>query len=151
MRSRFLPTDRLALLQRPRDSLHEFLRFQPLPRPTRSDARQLPHLLRELPRPGLAAYHGQGGHRVEFVRYAPADASIAINKTQSFRPVRQAVWEFRIGGYQILDKYLKSRKGRVLSLDEITHVSAVADSLAFTIDQMERIDIAYRAAFPEQS
>ncbi|MBV9861587.1 MAG: hypothetical protein JO267_05510 [Alphaproteobacteria bacterium] len=51
----------------------------------------------------------------------------------------------------MLDKYLKSRKGRVLSLDEIEHVGAVADSLAFTIDQMAEIDAAYRAAFPDQT
>jgi hypothetical protein len=48
------------------------------------------------------------------------------------------------------DKYLKSRKGRRLSLDEINHVAAVADSLAFTIDQMAKIDAAYKAVFPEQ-
>lgn len=107
------------------------------------------HLLRELPRRRLAEYHGRGDHRVEAVRYAPIEQAIAINKTQSFRPVPLPVWEFRIGGYQVLDKYLKSRKGRVLSLDEIEHVSAVADSLAFTIDQMARIDAAYRAAFPD--
>jgi len=108
------------------------------------------HLLRELPRRGLAAYHGRGDHTVGAVRYAPADQAIAINKTQSFRPVPQEVWDFHIGGYQVLDKYLKSRKGRVLSLDEIEHVGAIADSLAFTIGQMARIDVAYRAAFPAQ-
>jgi type ISP restriction-modification system protein/N-6 DNA methylase len=106
------------------------------------------HLLRELPRRGLAAYHGRGDHTVEAVRYAPADEAIAINTTQSFRPVPQAVWDFHIGGYQVLDKYLKSRKGRVLSLDEIDHLGAVADSLAFTTEQMARIDAAYLAAFP---
>ena len=108
------------------------------------------HLLRELPRAGLAAYHGRGDHRVEAVRYAPAEQAIGINKTQSFRPVPQAVWGFHIGGYQVLDKYLKSRKGRLLSLDEINHFGAIADSLAFTIDQMARIDDAYRSAFPDQ-
>jgi predicted helicase len=107
------------------------------------------HLLRELPRRGLAAYHGRGEHNVEAVRYAPADQAIAINKTQFFKPVPQAVWDFHIGGYQVLDKYLKSRKDRVLSLDEINHVGAVADSLSFTIDQMARIDEAYGAAFPD--
>ena len=50
----------------------------------------------------------------------------------------------------MLDKYLKSRKGRTLSLDEINHVAAVADTLAFTIDQMARIDEAYLAAFPDR-
>ena len=71
-----------------------------------------------------------------------SEQAIAINKSQSFRPVPEAVWEFHIGGYQVLDKYLKSRKGRALSLDEIKHVGAVADSLAFTIEQMARIDEA---------
>jgi predicted helicase len=106
------------------------------------------HLLRNLPRSNLAAYHGKGDHAVEFVRYSEAEQSVAINKTQSFQPVLPAVWNFHIGGYQVLDKYLKSRKGRKLSLDEIDHVAKVADSLAFTSDQMARIDEAYRAAFP---
>jgi hypothetical protein len=80
----------------------------------------------------------------------PQEQAIAVNKTQSFMPVPQAVWDFHIGGYQVLDKYLKSRKGRQLSLDEINHVAAVADSLGFTIDQMAKIQTAYKAAFPEQ-
>ena len=61
-----------------------------------------------------------------------------------------AVWDFHIGGYRVLDKYLKSRKRRVLSLDEINHIGAIADSLAFTIEQMARIDEAYKAAFAER-
>jgi len=106
------------------------------------------HLLREFPGGHLAAYNGKGDHAVEFVRYSESDQSIAINNTQSFRPVPQAVWDFHIGGYQVLDKYLKSRKGRKLSLDEIDHVAKVADALAFTIDQIAKIDDAYLAAFP---
>lgn len=51
----------------------------------------------------------------------------------------------------MLDKYLKSRRGRTLSLDEINHVACVADALAFTIEQMAKIDAAYRAAFPDQT
>jgi hypothetical protein len=108
------------------------------------------HLLRGLPRRKLATYHGKGDHSIEAVRYVPADEAVAINKTQFFRPVPSDVWNFHIGGYQVLDKYLKSRKGRVLSLDEINHVGAIADSLAFTGAQMARIDEAYRAAFPER-
>ena len=103
--------------------------------------------MREWPRKGLAKYHGKGDNTVEAVRYSPQEQAIAINKTQHFRPVPEDVWNFHIGGYQVLDKYLKSRKGRKLSLDEIDHVAAVADSLAFTIEQMARIDKAYRAAF----
>ena len=50
----------------------------------------------------------------------------------------------------MLDKYLKARKGRKLSLDEINHVAAVADSLAFTIEQMAKIDKAYQSAFGQR-
>jgi predicted helicase len=106
------------------------------------------HLLRKLPRKNLATYHGKGSHEVEAVRYSPQEQAVWINKTQHFAPVPEDVWTFHIGGYQVLDKYLKSRKGRVLSLDEIEHVSAVADALAFTIAQMAEIDAAYTAAFP---
>lgn len=108
------------------------------------------HLLRELPRTGLAAYHGKGDHSVEAVRYSPEEQAVWINKTQFFKPMPEAVWEFHIGGYQVLDKYLKSRKGRTLSLDEINHVGAIADSLAFTIEQMTKIDEVYKAAFAQR-
>jgi predicted helicase len=105
------------------------------------------HLLREFPRKGLGKYHGKGDNEVEAVRYSPQEQAIAINGMQSFKPVPEDVWNFHIGGYQVLDKYLKSRKGRKLTLDEIDHVAAVADSLAFTIEQMAKIDKAYRKAF----
>ncbi len=106
------------------------------------------HLLRDVPRRGLATYHGKGDHAVETVQYVPADHALHINAEQCFKPVPQEVWDFHIGGYQVLDKYLKSRKGRTLSLDEITHIGAVADALAFTIEQMQLIDAAYLKAFP---
>ena len=105
------------------------------------------HLLRDLSNYGLADYHGKDDHRIEAVRYSAIEQAIHINKTRCFRPVPQDVWESHIGGYQVLDKYLKSRKGRTLSLDEIGHVAKVADCLAFTIDQMAAIDDAYKAAF----
>jgi SAM-dependent methyltransferase len=109
------------------------------------------HLLRDsLPRLKLASYVGKGDDRVEAVRRDAGDGTVWINAAQGFRPVPQAVWDFRIGGYQVLDKYLKSRKGRTLSLDEIRHVARICDALAFTIEQMARIDAAYLAAFPDR-
>lgn len=151
-----------AILHAPtyRDRYAEFLRID-FPRilfaQTRADFDALAalgsaliaaHLLREdMDRRGLAAYHGKGDHEVEAVRYSREEAAVWINKTQCFKPVPQEVWDFHIGGYRALDKYLMSRKGRALSLDEQKHVGAVADSLAFTLLQMEKIDAAWRAAF----
>ena len=107
------------------------------------------HLLRDLPKRGLGDFHGRGNNTVEHVRWSAEDSRISINRTQSFALVPEAVWNFHIGGYQVIDKYLKSRKGRTLSLDEINHVGRIADALAFTIDQMERIDAAYGEIFPQ--
>jgi predicted helicase len=86
------------------------------------------HLLQELPRRGLADYPVRGDQHVDFVRYLPERQTVCINERQFFKPVPEDVWAFHIGSYQVLDKYLKSRKGRALSLDEINHVSAIADS-----------------------
>lgn len=107
------------------------------------------HLMREMPKRGLGDYHGKGDNTVEQVRWSAEDQRISINRTQSFAPVPEAVWNFHIGGYQVIDKYLKSRKDRELSLDEITHVGRICDALAFTIDQMTKIDTAYTNAFPD--
>jgi predicted helicase len=110
------------------------------------------HLLKSVPRsdPRLGDYIGKGDHVVEAVRYSPQEATVWINKTQGFANLPQAVWDFHIGGYQVIDKYLKSRKGRVLNLDEQGHVGDIAESLNFTIAQMAKIDVAYRKAFPDQ-
>lgn len=107
------------------------------------------HLLRDVPQKGLGGFWGKGDYSVEKPTYAEADQSILINKTQYFKPVPKAVWEFHIGGYQVIDKYLKSRKGRTLSLDEIENVTNICNVLQFTIDAMAEIDAIYRRAFPD--
>lgn len=105
------------------------------------------HLLRAVPKRGLGGFEGRGDERVEAVRYSPGERRIHINATQGFADVPPEVWGYTIGGYQVLDKYLKSRRGRVLSLDEIENVEAVANVLAHTIELVTEIDAAYRAAF----
>jgi len=108
------------------------------------------HLLRDVARAGLGKYQGKGHNEVEKPRYVDAEQSIWINETQKFVPVPQEVWDFHIGGYQVLSKFLKDRKGRTLTLDEINNVENVANVLAFTIDQMVKIDRAYLLAFPDR-
>jgi len=98
---------------------------------------------------GLGAYRGKGDNVVAKPRYSSAEHAVWINDTNHFVDVPQAVWDFTIGGYQVIDKYLKSRKGRTLSLDEIENVENVVNILDFTIGQMTKIDEAYAQAFGE--
>jgi len=53
------------------------------------------------------------------------------------------VWEYRVGAYQVMEKYLKDRKGRNLSLDEINHYIKVAKAIQLTIGLQGKIDEVY--------
>ena len=57
-----------------------------------------------------------------------------------FRGVPEEVWDFRIGGYQVCHKWLKDRKGRTLSEDDIEHYQKIVVALSETISIMADID-----------
>jgi predicted helicase len=97
------------------------------------------HLLKDIPgQPQVEIT--KGSDLVEKPTYNGPEQRLYINPKQYFAPVPEDVWNFHIGGYQVLDKYLKSRKGRELSLDEIENVMNVVKVLRFTIDRMQEID-----------
>lgn len=52
----------------------------------------------------------------------------------------EAVWNFHIGGYQVCEKWLKDRKGRTLSKEDIAHYQKIVVALAETIRLMKEID-----------
>ena len=107
------------------------------------------HLVKEVPKLGLGAFIGKGDYTVEKPAYSEVEQMVTINKTQFFKTVPRDVWEFHIGGYQVIDKYLKSRKGRTLTLDEIENVTNICNVLQFTIIRMGEIDALYQKAFPD--
>ncbi|MFM6309156.1 MAG: type ISP restriction/modification enzyme, partial [Dolichospermum sp.] len=73
----------------------------------------------------------------------PNKQQIAINQDCYFSGIPQIVWEFKIGGYQVLDKWLKDRKNakRELSIEEINHYQKIVIALTETLQIMEEIDI----------
>jgi hypothetical protein len=97
------------------------------------------HLLKDIPaQPQVEIIRGSG--LVEKPAYNALEQRLYINPQQYFAPVPADVWNFHIGGYQVLDKYLKSRRGRELSLDEVENVMHVVKVSRFTIDRMQEID-----------
>ncbi|MBI3377390.1 MAG: N-6 DNA methylase [Nitrospirae bacterium] len=100
------------------------------------------HLLKssELDAP-TAKFEGKGNDKVEKPRYEKG--KLYINKDQYFEGISHEVWEYQIGGYQVCDKWLKDRKGRPLSLDDITHYCKVVTALKKTIEVQSKIDSAY--------
>jgi len=49
-------------------------------------------------------------------------------------------YEFPIGGYQACEQWLKDRKGRTLTKDDIAHYHKIVVALAETIRLMAEID-----------
>jgi Type ISP C-terminal specificity domain len=71
---------------------------------------------------------------------------VFINDTQCFSGITPELWAHRVGGYQVLEKWLKDRKGRELSFDDITHYTRVCAALERTRSAMLEIDNAVMAA-----
>lgn len=83
-----------------------------------------------------------GDFVVDKVRYDDQHQRVYINKTQYFEKVPQAVWEFHVGGYQVCQKWLKDRKQRALSFEDIRHYAKTVMALGETIRLMQEIDQA---------
>lgn len=102
------------------------------------------HLLKspELDLP-VARFQGKGDNRVIKLRYDNKEEKLFINETQYFEGIKLDVFQYQIGGYQILDKWLKDRKERILSLYEIQTYCKIVTSIQKTMDIQQAIDRIY--------
>lgn len=104
------------------------------------------HLVEEGAQPGTI-YPVVGENRVELVKYSSSEQNsktgrLWINSAQYFDHVPRAAWAFHIGGYQVCRKWLKDRRGRALSAEEIAHYQRIVAILAQTTALMQAIDEA---------
>lgn len=105
------------------------------------------HLMRKST-PAISNYPIPGDDLIDQVRYtAPHQAGseigrVWINKTQYFEGVTAEVWSSEVGGYQVLQKWLKDRKGKTLSYQELTHYQQIIAAISATIRIMAAIDTA---------
>jgi predicted helicase len=65
---------------------------------------------------------------------------VYINETQYFSDVPEIAWNFYIGGYQPAQKWLKDRKERELSYEDILHYQKIIVALAETDRLMKEVD-----------
>ncbi len=87
-----------------------------------------------------ASYPIPGDHKVVKPDYKEKEQRLYINEEQYFGEVPKEVWEYTVGSYQVLDKYLKYRKGRELSSGEITHLLKVITAIKRTLSLLPRAD-----------
>jgi predicted helicase len=68
------------------------------------------------------------------------DRNVYINPSQYFERVPEEVWSFHVGGYQVCAKWLKDRRGRTLSDEDINFYRRIVVALNETIRLMAEID-----------
>ncbi len=81
---------------------------------------------------GYPSYIGHGD--------VPDMGKVHINKDQYFEGIQPNIWDFRIGGYQVFEKWLKYRRERNLSYDDVRHYQKIVVALRETIRLMKQID-----------
>lgn len=86
----------------------------------------------------ITTYPVDGDHEVIKPRYE--GGKVWINITQYFGNVPEVAWSFFIGGYQPAQKWLKDRRGRNLSIDDIRHYQRIIVALTETDRIMKEID-----------
>jgi predicted helicase len=84
-------------------------------------------------------FDGDGDSVVEKPRHE--SGQVWINADQYFDGVPAIAWDFHIGGYQPAQKWLKDRKGRALTYDDIRHYQRIIKILVETDRIMREIDL----------
>ncbi|MBM4341417.1 MAG: DNA methyltransferase [Deltaproteobacteria bacterium] len=92
----------------------------------------------------IAKCEGSGNLRVEKVSYDRNKACVHINPEKWFTGIFNEVWEYHIGGYQVAEKWLKDRKGRQLSSDEVAHYCKVITAISETIRIQEGLNELFK-------
>lgn len=82
---------------------------------------------------------GEGDGTVADVKFK--GGKVWINDSQNFGDVPQTAWDALIGGYQPAQKWLKDRKGRTLSFDDVKHYQRIIKILLETDRIMRSITL----------
>ncbi|MDD7498588.1 type ISP restriction/modification enzyme, partial [Fibrobacter sp.] len=95
------------------------------------------HLMEEIP-PQATSFDIEGDNAVTELRFEKE--KVYINKTQYFGNVPELAWNFYIGGYQPAQKWLKDRKNRTFTFDDISHYRKIIAILIETHKLMQNLD-----------
>ncbi len=96
------------------------------------------HIFKEIPSQDVGIPMGLGTTEVTKIQFK--ENRLYYNETNYFDTVSDEIYNFKIGSYQVIDKYLKERKNRKLENNEILRMEEIINVIDFTIKQMGIID-----------
>jgi predicted helicase len=108
------------------------------------------HLLKSnaLDKP-VASFEGDDSNKVEKLSYEIKTGRLWINPKQYFKNIKPEIWNYHIGGYRVAEKWLKDRKNRRLTSDEVSQYCRIVTALANTIKIQESLDTLFEQAEAE--
>ncbi|GAA7643463.1 DNA methyltransferase [Helicobacter pylori] len=74
---------------------------------------------------GESCYKEERNHIIKKPSHNEPEQRLYINHSAYFSRVSQEIYDYRIGGYCVLDKYLKSHKNEPCDFDHVTHIIKV--------------------------
>lgn len=94
---------------------------------------------------------GSRNPEVEHATWSNDTVWLDKRQTNGFKGVPECVWNFHVGGHQVCQKWLKYRKGRTLSDEDIAHYHKIVVALNESIRLMKEIDavIDQHGGWPE--
>jgi predicted helicase len=108
------------------------------------------HLLEAPDLQGMAnltvGYPVAGDDQVErgYPQYNPTEGRVHINPTQYFEGITQAMWDYKVGSYNPLEKWLKDRRGRTLSADDRRHYETFATAISKVVEELPQVEAAWQ-------
>ena len=72
------------------------------------------------------------------------NGALQLNGNKRITGISQAVWDYQIGGHQVLDKWLKEHKGETLTIDSFAHIENIVGLLEETIQIREKLEENHR-------
>jgi len=85
-------------------------------------------------------YPIEGYDLVESMDYDKENERIYINKSQFIGNVPERAWNYQVGGYGVLYKWLAGRKGKKLNSEEINSLLKIVSIILQTIQLSEQVD-----------
>lgn len=79
-----------------------------------------------------------------YPRFTVQDGRVHINNRQYFEGITQQMWDYKVGSFNPLERWLKERRGRILSPDERRHYETFATAVAKVLEELPRLDGTWR-------
>jgi predicted helicase len=94
----------------------------------------------------LTTYPAKGSDIVQRITFDQKKKRIYVNEGQYFSNITKEIWDYKIGSFQVLKKWIESKINHQLSIDEIDTFQKIVNIIVHSLDIQSRIDKIYEKA-----